>query len=94
MIQFSSIRQYFLIFFTLVLALGLSMNSYAQFKYSKTCITECQDTTAATMFRDTLKIVATAWRWDFGDLASGVKNTSTQKNPAHLYNSSGPKIVT
>jgi gliding motility-associated-like protein len=94
MIQFSSIRPYFLIFSTLILSWGLSMRSYAQFKVSKTCITECQDSTAATMFRDTLKTPATAWKWEFGDLASGAKNTSTLKNPAHLYVGAGPKTVT
>ena len=94
MIQFSSSRNFFLIFTTFLLALGLSMNSYAQFKVSKTCITECRDSTAATMFRDTLKTVATAWKWEFGDLGSGAKNTSTLKNPAHLYTNPGLKTVT
>jgi gliding motility-associated-like protein len=94
MIQFSSIRPYFLIFSTLIFSWGLSVNSYAQFKVSKTCITECQDSTAATMFRDTLKTPATAWKWEFGDATSGIKNTSTLKNPAHLYASAGPKTVT
>ncbi|MES2284736.1 MAG: PKD domain-containing protein [Bacteroidota bacterium] len=27
----------------------------------------------------------TDWKWDFGDPGSGVNNTSTLKNPAHLY---------
>ncbi len=94
MIQFSSIRPYFLIFSTLILSWGLCVDSYAQFKVSKTCITECQDSTAATMFRDTIKTPATAWKWEFGDVASGVKNTSTAKNPAHLYVGAGPKTVT
>jgi gliding motility-associated-like protein len=93
MIQFSSIRQYFLIFSTLILSWGLSMRSYAQFKVNKTCITECQDSTAATMFRDTLKTPATAWKWEFGDAASGAKNTSTLKNPTHLYVGAGTKTV-
>ena len=92
MIQFSSIRPFFLIFSTLILSWGLSVNLYAQFKVNKTCITECQDSTAATMFRDTLKTVATAWKWEFGDLGS-VRNTSTLKNPAHLYKTAGPKTV-
>ena len=94
MIQFSSRRTFFLIFTTFLLALGLSINSYAQFKVNKTCITECRDSTAATMFRDTLKTVATAWKWEFGDLGSGAKNTSKLKNPAHLYTNPGPKKVT
>ena len=69
------------------------MRSYAQFKFSKTCITECQDSTAATMFRDTIKTPATAWKWEFGDVASGAKNISTLKNPVHLYVGAGPKTV-
>ena len=94
MIQFSSIRPFFLIFFTLILAWGLSVNSNAQFKVTKTCLTECRDSTAATMFRDTLSKPATAWRWEFGDPASGVSNVSTLKNPVHLYGNPGPKTVT
>lgn len=27
----------------------------------------------------------TGWKWDFGDPSSGVNNTSTLQNPAHLY---------
>ena len=27
----------------------------------------------------------TSWKWDFGDPGSGINNTSTLQNPAHLY---------
>lgn len=94
MIQFSSIRQYFLIFSTIILSWGFSESSYAQFKVTKLCLPECRDSTSATTFRDTLKIPATAWKWEFDDLASGVKNTSTLKNPVHLYTTPGLKTVT
>ncbi|MEA5459592.1 gliding motility-associated C-terminal domain-containing protein [Arcicella sp. LKC2W] len=96
MIRFSSIQRYFLIFSVIFLSWGLSSNVYAQefFKVRKTCISECSDTTAATIFRDTLLTPATAWRWEFGDPVSGMKNTSTLKNPAHLYSTAGVKTVT
>ena len=102
MIQFSSIRQYFLIFSTLLFVSGLSNIGFAQtlpkapaFKVTKTCLSECTDESAATIFRDTITTSkATAWSWDFGDPASGVKNTSTLKTAAHLYASPGDKNVT
>ena len=95
MIRFSSIQRYFLIFAVIFLSWGLSNNVYAQFfKVRKTCISECSDTTAATIFRDTLLTPATAWKWNFGDPTSGIKNTSTLKNPAHLYTVAGVKTVT
>ena len=99
MIQFSSIRSYFLIFSTFILALGLSNTGFAQkFKVTKTCLSECTNDTyesAATIFKDTISTSkATAWKWDFGDPNSGAKNTSTLKTAAHLYTSPGEKKVT
>jgi large repetitive protein len=35
-----------------------------------------------------------SWRWDFGDPASGVNNTSGERNPSHQYSGSGPYTVT
>jgi len=71
---------------------------YAQaspsFKVSKTCLSECIDSTAATIFKDTITTsTATAWKWNFGDVGAG-KNTSTLKTSAHLYASPGVKTVT
>ncbi|MCU0467925.1 MAG: PKD domain-containing protein, partial [Arcicella sp.] len=94
MMKFSSIQRFFLIFSVIVGSLGISQNSYAQFKVSKTCLSECRDSTAATMFRDTIRTPATAWLWNFGDPASGDENTSKLKNPAHLYTTPGVKTVT
>lgn len=34
-----------------------------------------------------------SWEWNFGDPASGPKNTSTQEEPWHDYNSIGSKII-
>lgn len=32
--------------------------------------------------------------WNFGDLSSGALNTSTQKNPSHIYTAAGPYSIT
>jgi gliding motility-associated-like protein len=79
-----------------ILSWGFSnaVNAQDFFKVRKTCLSECSDTTAATIFRDTLLTPATAWRWDFGDITSGSANISTLKNPAHLYTTPGLKTVT
>lgn len=34
------------------------------------------------------------WYWNFGDPASGSANTSTETQPTHFYNSTGPYTVT
>ena len=34
-----------------------------------------------------------AYRWDFGDAASGTNNIATLKNPAHYYTSPGPFAI-
>ena len=99
MIQFSSIRPYFLIFSTLIFSWGflnvVSAQTAPAFKVSKTCLAECIDSTAATIFKDTITTSkATAWRWNFGDIGTGIKNTSTLKTSAHLYASPGVKTVT
>jgi hypothetical protein len=35
-----------------------------------------------------------SWLWNFGDISSGTKNTSTLKNPKHVYTSYGSRRVT
>jgi gliding motility-associated-like protein len=95
MIRISSIKQFILPFLMLVLAFGWSNIAFAQFKVSKTCIPECPDSTSATIFKDTISTPkATAWQWDFGDVASGAKNTSKLKTTAHLYSRPGTYNVT
>ena len=36
---------------------------------------------------------AVSWKWDFGDVGSGVDNTSTLQNPTHSYADSGSHVV-
>ncbi len=50
----------------------------------------------AISFTDTSSslITVTSWAWNFGDLSSGVLNTSTQQNPTHVFNAPGTYIVT
>ena len=94
MIRISSIKQFILPCLVLILAFGWSNIANAQFKVSKTCISECSDESAATIFKDTITTPkATAWKWEFGDIASGIKNTSTLKTTAHLYASAGLYVV-
>jgi PKD repeat protein len=44
-------------------------------------------------FTDTSKYSPTTWYWDFGDLASGVSNSSTLQNPMHNFSSPGNYTV-
>ncbi len=37
---------------------------------------------------------ANAWAWDFGEPSSGSANTSTLRNPSHVYSTDGPHTVT
>jgi gliding motility-associated-like protein len=43
---------------------------------------------------DNLTDTATRYLWNFGDPASGVRDTSTLENPSHFYNTEGVYIVT
>jgi gliding motility-associated-like protein len=45
--------------------------------------TICPGDTVA--FRDSSTVITEEWLWDFGDPASGVLNTSTDKNPTHVF---------
>jgi PKD repeat protein len=40
-------------------------------------------------FQDKSTPPVKSWLWDFGDPASGVLNSSSEKNPAHIYNVPG-----
>jgi gliding motility-associated-like protein len=59
----------------------------ADFDYEKACLN------SATQFNDlslhTTGTAITSWLWDFGD-----GNTSTDTNPAHIYNNVGNYVVT
>ena len=57
------------------------------FNYAKACAG------LATQFNDVSSTPKDNWLWDFGDAASSVNDTSTSKNPSHIYNSSGNYIV-
>jgi PKD repeat protein len=48
----------------------------------------------AIQFTDQSTNGANAWSWDFGEPSSGSANTSTLRNPSHLYSTEGPHTVT
>lgn len=48
----------------------------------------------AVQFVDTSAGGPTAWRWSFGDPASGAANSSTLQNPSHTFAAAGPYSVT
>lgn len=93
MFRISSIQRFFLIISCVFFTWGWSNTAHAQFSVTKTCLSECSDTTAATVFKDLVATPATAWRWDFGDPTSTLKNVSTLRNPTHLYSTPGTKTV-
>lgn len=95
MANFSSKYLFFLCSGFLMLLLWTSTvnHAYAQIKATKLCLSECQDSTAATQFKDLSSTPAVAWRWNFGDPSSGAADSSRLKNPAHLYNTPGSKTV-
>jgi len=47
----------------------------------------CLDKT--TLFKDASTGGPSAWNWNFGDPASGAKNTSILQNPSHIFTSTG-----
>src|SRR5690606_214424 len=61
----------------------------AQFtsNYATACDTTIQ-------FTDQSTNAPTSWAWNFGDPGSGVNNTSTLKNPVHIYHNPGTYNVT
>lgn len=95
MSNFGKTYQFFLsLLLGLLIWAGTNTTTVAQISATKLCLSECQDSTAATQFKDTFSTPATAWLWDFGDPTSGNKNTSTLKSPAHLYTTPGKKTIT
>ncbi|MFH0867373.1 MAG: PKD domain-containing protein [Bacteroidota bacterium] len=44
---------------------------------------------SSTQFTNTSNPQGTSWLWDFGDTASGVNNSSSLEDPAHVYASGG-----
>ncbi|RYZ96936.1 MAG: PKD domain-containing protein, partial [Sphingobacteriaceae bacterium] len=47
----------------------------------------------STQFTDTTYKDATAWKWNFGEPASGTSNISSSKNPTHKYADTGTYTV-
>ena len=45
--------------------------------------------TATFSFSDSSTNCPSSWHWNFGDVASGVNNTSTVQNPTHIFSSPG-----
>jgi hypothetical protein len=47
-----------------------------------------------TVFKNLSSGNPTSWLWNFGDLASGVDNTSSEQNPRHVFVSPGEYTIT
>ena len=47
----------------------------------------------SVQFTDQSTNAPTTWAWDFGEPSSGSANSSTQRNPTHLYSTEGPHTV-
>ena len=73
-----------------VMAVNVNPKPLAMFQYDVSCIH------AATQFTD-LSIAPgsqlVTWLWRFGDPASVTSDTSTLKNPIHIYNTAGTYSV-
>jgi PKD repeat protein len=48
----------------------------------------------AVQFTDQSTNGPTGWAWDFGEPSSGSANTSTLRNPTHVFSTTGPHTVT
>ncbi|MFO7657924.1 MAG: PKD domain-containing protein, partial [Bacteroidales bacterium] len=74
---------------------AVTINEAPQISFNAldTCISgEAGDSTIfvnATVSSDSI----TSWLWNFDDIISGIHNTSTLKNPKHLYATSGRRYV-
>lgn len=60
----------------------------ANFDFNSSCLN------TAVQFNDLSQGSLVSWSWNFGDLVSGVNNTSNQQNPVHTYQQAGNFIVT
>ncbi len=63
------------------------------FTVADTCV--AVGSTDSTIFinQTTSTDAITGWLWDFDDVNSGIENTSTLRDPKHLYTSSGRKHI-
>lgn len=60
------------------------------FSYQNTCVGQTTNFTANTNYNSDAII---GYSWNFGDLASGSANTSTQKDPTHQFSGLGQYMV-
>ena len=63
----------------------------ANFSYADTCFGSVTTFNDASIISDNISI--SKWNWDFGDESTGVNNTSTLKNPSHIFSESGTYLV-
>jgi PKD repeat protein len=64
---------------------GAGPEPAANFNFNPSTATAGQ----AVQFTDTSTNTPTSWSWNFGDPASGASNTSSARNPTHVYSNSG-----
>ena len=67
------------------LPVTITTGPLAGFSYGTSCLSTPVDFTDATTTNGGTNIVS--WLWNFGDLASGINNTSILQNPSHLFSS-------
>ena len=63
------------------------------FMVSDTCVTAGSNDSTLFINKTTSTDEITGWYWEFDDPESVINNTSTLKNPAHLYSSSGRRYI-
>ncbi|MBW6490678.1 MAG: PKD domain-containing protein [Lentimicrobium sp.] len=76
---------------SVTLQVQITPNPVANFINSTTCLGEPVNFTDLSQANGSGQIVS--WAWDFGDLASGVNNTSSLQNPSHIYSQAGSYSV-
>jgi len=70
-----------------IVTLNIDYPPDAEFIANPACF---MDTTSFINITDTHDIEIASWSWDFGDLASGINNTSNLFEPTHLFTTEGP----